>query len=103
MNRTTITVFALALVVIVAGCDEFKTVAEIETEATAFDRMIDGDAFKAATCVTLDSDGDGYVTCTVFRRAQEPYAIECTCRKGNHGCKPAALKLRGPGMSGTVQ
>ena len=52
----------------------------------------------AVTCAETDSDGDGYVTCTVFRGVGEPLPIECgserfciwNCKRG---CKYVPIKV----------
>ena len=31
------------------------------------------------SCVQSDSDGDGYCSCTIFRKDEDPLAIECGC------------------------
>lgn len=43
-------------------------------------------------CAGYDSDGDGYVSCTIFREGQEPLFVECsrktwTLTKGCRGQK----------------
>lgn len=45
--------------------------------------------FKGVGCSTADSDGDGYVSCTVNRgQDREPMMIECRRLTGS-GCKLA--------------
>lgn len=58
------------------------------------------DATGKVTCVASDSDGDGYVSCTVFRTKGDPVAIECGSQKFcacncAKGCKAAVAKIRG--------
>ncbi len=54
-----------------------------------------GVPFTGVTCVDMDSDGDGYVSCTVFRTGQDPYPIECAREwSRNKGCKTAMPKVR---------
>ena len=53
-------------------------------------------------CADTDTDGDGYVTCTVFRGTQEPLQIQCGSQRWcvancARGCKYQSLgKLYAP-------
>jgi hypothetical protein len=64
-------------------------------EAKDFVKNIDN--ATNVTCNDSDSDGDGYVSCTVFRKGADPLAISCgaenwcmtNCAKG---CKITPIK-----------
>jgi hypothetical protein len=61
--------------------------------AQAFAAQID----PAATveCVDRDSNGDGYVSCTVFRPGKPPIGIECASGFSiNNGCRMPKLSSR---------
>ena len=46
-----------------------------------------------ATCVKMDSDGDGYISCTVMVNDQ-PVAIECTGWLNiNNGCRKPKFNI----------
>ena len=52
------------------------------------------------SCARSDSDGDGYVTCTLFMEEGEPMGAECGAQKYcgcncAEGCKPLTHKIRG--------
>lgn len=73
--------------------------ASIDAEANQFATNIRGAA--GTSCVAIDSDGDGYCSCTVFREREQPLGILCGCgfsskagaNLGGTGCKlaPAAM------------
>lgn len=47
----------------------------------------------AISCVKIDSDGDGYVSCTVLTK-EGPQAIECTgSLTFNSGCRTPKFKI----------
>lgn len=75
------------------GANNTKTMADIEADAVKFGSNMDGKPPRAVQCMDVDSDNDGYVTCTVFRVDRDPYAIECAIRKDWHGCKPKVPKV----------
>lgn len=49
------------------------------------------------SCADQDTDGDGYVTCTVFRRGLDPIPIQCGseryCVNCARGCKYVPVKV----------
>lgn len=53
-----------------------------------------------ASCVSYDSDGDGYVSCTLFLEGGQTMAIECAGHtwtgKWNSGCRVAQMKVPVP-------
>jgi hypothetical protein len=58
------------------------------------------DATGNVDCVAKDSDGDGYVSCTIFRKEGDPVAVECGAEKWcgcncAEGCKAAQPKIKG--------
>lgn len=94
-------IIAFVLIVSILGatgngcaCPSSKT-ADTEDDARTFARNT-GDEITGVSCVDRDTDGDGYVSCTVFRRGKDPLAIECA--RGwtmNRGCKLAKWKVNG--------
>jgi prepilin-type N-terminal cleavage/methylation domain-containing protein len=49
-----------------------------------------GDTIIKVDCVDRDTNGNGYVTCTIFRKEKDPLSIECASRWSfNTGCKIA--------------
>lgn len=75
------------------SCRTFRTMPEIERDAASFAEKMDGHPPRGVSCVNVDSDDDGYVTCTVFRVDRDPYSIQCAIRVGWEGCKPTIPKL----------
>lgn len=74
------------------GCHTMRSLRDIETDAAGFALKMDGKAPRGVECVNIDSDDDGYVTCTVFRVDRDPYSIQCAARAGWEGCKPTIVK-----------
>lgn len=59
--------------------------------------MGEADIFLGVSCVERDSDGDGYVSCTIFRKGKDPIALECAYGgfwSAGPGCKMAQPKMR---------
>lgn len=59
-----------------------------EEEARTFASHVPG--ASGSTCMEIDSDGGGYVSCTVFRESAPPIGIECAARtflSPNRGCR----------------
>jgi len=73
--------------------------AAADASAKEFIKNIDG--AKSVVCADTDTDGDGYVSCTVFLQGNaEPMQIQCGsqtyCFNCARGCKyEPAMKLRG--------
>lgn len=66
----------------------------VKTEAETFARSM-GESYTGINCVTYDSDGDGYVSCTIFRSGKDPLPIECARKwSRNSGCKLAMPQVR---------
>ena len=51
---------------------------------------------RAISCVGMDSDGDGYVSCTIMPKAEgsDPIQVECTGVSLNSGCRFPKANLR---------
>jgi len=62
------------MILVLVGCHNADT-TEAKKQADAFARKIPG--FQSVECVDSDSNGDGYVSCTVFRGDRDPVAIKC--------------------------
>lgn len=78
----------------VDGCTNTRSMAEIEADAKRFGSTMGPDQVLGTSCVDYDSDRDGYVSCTVFRQAKDPLAIECLIIAGRSGCKLSIAKSR---------
>lgn len=80
-------IVAMALVIGACGLGEAKVSAEKFAEQHFQDDV------QSVTCMTRDSDGDGYVSCTVFLKSTptQPMAIECATgiMSCNSGCRMA--------------
>lgn len=81
-----------ALLMGVGSCQSNKT--DAEAEATSFAQSM-GIKVKAVNCVDRDSDGDGYVSCTVSEEvngATKLHAVECASGwSWNSGCRMQKL------------
>jgi prepilin-type N-terminal cleavage/methylation domain-containing protein len=91
---TLVEVFIAVTVLVVVGAFLLRVTGagggeSVEKEASAFAKNISPDA--KVTCVDIDSDGDGYVSCTVFPpEGKPPVAIECASSYSpNNGCRIA--------------
>ncbi len=67
-------------------------VADARKQAEAFAKKIPG--ATEVQCTDSDSDGDGYVSCTVFRGSDDPLPIQCGAENWcvsncAHGCRIA--------------
>jgi hypothetical protein len=50
---------------------------------------------KGLSCVKTDSDGDGYVSCTIATEDGKTHAVECTSAwTRNAGCRTPKLRTR---------
>ena len=75
-----------------------RLLTEIEADAVRFGASMDGKPPRSVECMNVDSDDDGYVTCTVFRVDRDPYPIQCAVRIGWTGCKPTPIKVPAPSV-----
>ena len=55
---------------------------------------------QSVSCVNMDSDGDGYISCTIAQKANDgtvkPIAIECaSLLSPNKGCRSPKAVVRG--------
>ncbi len=75
----------LLAIIMLAACGH-KDKSELEKEAMSYATK-EGGNVKAVNCVTLDSDGDHYVTCTIFYGDRQKEEILCTIDKSDEGCK----------------
>lgn len=69
------------------GCWFNRATQSTTDDAKAFAVKM-GETDPKVECTTYDTDGDGYVSCTVFRKDKDPVAIECA--RGfsmNSGCR----------------
>jgi hypothetical protein len=91
---TRLALLALALI----GCARVD-IDEVRHEASDYARNLPGTT--NVVCADADSDGDGYVSCTVFRGSGDPIAIQCGAERYclfncAHGCKYMPIP-RSPG------
>lgn len=84
---------------LLASCSRTDS-KEAESAARDFARNVPGTT--GVNCATSDSDGDGYVSCTIFRGTGEPMQVQCgsetlcvwNCARG---CKYVpSMKVSGP-------
>lgn len=69
-----ITVLLVLAVLVLASCERTDITAA-NISAGEFAKHVDGST--GVTCAEVDTDGDGYVSCTVFRGHDEPMQIQC--------------------------
>jgi hypothetical protein len=68
----------ILLVIALAACSHADA-DKAKREAQDFMQHIDG--ATSVECNDTDSDGDGYVSCTVFRKGDDPLPISCGAEK----------------------
>jgi len=87
-------VATICLVVGIVGmtaCVDHKNEAESQARKWATSMGLD---VKGVNCVNHDTDGDGYVSCTVSDANEKLHAIECTGKyTWNSGCRTPKLNL----------
>lgn len=93
MTKYVLTISFLAII----ACNRTDKAAA-DAAAKEFITHIDG--AQSVLCAETDTDGDGYVSCTVFMKGEEPMQIQCGsetyCINCARGCKyEPALRLRG--------
>lgn len=79
------TILILSLISLL-GCKAHKSQTKLEAEASEYAKR-EGGNVRAVNCVTLDSDGDHYVTCAIFRGDNTREEILCTIDADENGCK----------------
>lgn len=105
MTKVASTFVALGALFTLAGCPNMtgghKSVAEEEAKMWAADLNLELDA---VTCREKDTDGDGYVSCTIKTKDGQLLERECAGARStdnmirNSGCRDAKIKM--PGISG---
>ncbi len=83
----------ILILILLASCDAKECQEPAEPEpgpedyAIAFARQM-GEQNPNVTCVTMDTDHDGYVSCTIFRKERDPLPVECATKwTWNKGCR----------------
>jgi len=77
---------AITLLAVLSACGIDGTKAR--KNADTFTRTALGATPKKITCQNTDSDGDGYVSCTVRDSEGELYALQCSgAFSFNSGCR----------------
>lgn len=82
---------SIGLTLCLTGCNDYE---KAEAAAGDYAQKLPG-ATGHVNCVPRDSDGDGYVSCSVFLKKGPPIGIECLAvpwRRG--GCKVAAIRVK---------
>lgn len=79
----------LMLLIVSASCSNADP-QEAQRLAEQFAQHVDG--ATSVLCNDTDSDQDGYISCTVFRKDQDPLSLQCGAEKVcgcncAHGCK----------------
>lgn len=82
------------LILVLFGCNN-ADVKDAQTQAETFMKQIPG--AMSVQCNDSDSDGDGYVSCTIFRGSADPLAIQCGAENWcvtncAHGCRLATVR-----------
>lgn len=93
MTKYVLTISFLAVI----ACNRTDKAAA-DAAAKEFITHIDG--AQSVLCAETDTDGDGYVSCTVFMKGEEPMQIQCGsqayCFNCARGCKyEPSMKFRG--------
>ena len=96
----TITLLALPALLALTACPNMtgahKGVAEDEAKEWAKELDMD---LKSVSCVAKDTDGDGYVSCTLMMGDGSTKAVECAGARGdgtwirNSGCRDPKLSV----------
>ena len=82
----------LLLVLLFVGCHDYKGA---EKAAGEYAKKLPGSTGEVS-CMRVDSDGDGYVSCSAFMRDGPPVALECLVVWWREsGCKAALPKFGG--------
>jgi hypothetical protein len=87
----------IAAILIMAACHN-ADVASARKQAEEFAKEIPGAV--RVQCNDSDSDGDGYVSCTIFRGSNDPLPIQCGAENWcvtncAHGCRLAIPTTKG--------
>jgi hypothetical protein len=82
------------LILMLVGCHN-ADIADARHQAEKFMQKIPG--AQSVLCNDSDSNGDGYVSCTIFRGSADPVAIQCGAENWcafncAHGCRLAAIQ-----------
>lgn len=96
----------LLITLTLLSCRQPSDYRAAEKSAHEFIQHIDN--AKDVSCTQVDTDNDGYCTCTVFRKdGLEPMSIQCGCAPEPQGCwsSPPArgCKITQPKMNVNVQ
>lgn len=91
-------IIGLVLLVVIFGMQGCNKAGEEATQdAIKFGKNM-GENITGVDCVKYDSDGDGYVSCTLFLRDKPPFAIDCAAHSlaswRNSGCRLQKPALR---------
>jgi hypothetical protein len=83
------TIFVVVAALALVACSKTDP-AEAERAATEYAKKVK-DSTGEVSCTQKDTDGDGYVTCTVFMVSGEDRSVECGaerfCLDCARGCK----------------
>lgn len=72
-----------------------------KAEAQQYGKEMFGDSYQGVSCASADTDGDGYVTCSISVKQPngtlEVVGIECAGAwniNNNKGCRPQNMRIR---------
>lgn len=86
---------ALGMVAAVAGVVWTVTKGNDNAENSARDWAHGVQGSTGVKCTSYDTDGDGYVSCTIFRESGDPLFVECgSGLMLNEGCRAPKAVLR---------
>lgn len=85
MLKTATCLSLTTIALLIPGCMSSEEVQSIATSnMTAF--AVNSGLYQAVSCVGMDSDSDGYVSCTVIDlQTRQPITLDCSYR--TDGCK----------------
>lgn len=78
------TIFILCAVFAFTACDRTDEQAA-EKSAIEYSQNIEGATGKVS-CTADDSDGDGYVSCSIFVKGESPVNVQCGAEKYCFNC-----------------
>lgn len=90
MNKPLAAVLAIGLTLTLAACKRELSAEERENARNGVLEYANNAGGKAGSCSGIDSDGDGYVTCSVTFpsfNGGRPEQKDLLCAYGSKGCK----------------
>ena len=82
-----------AVVVGISCRSAVSSKGEAERSAKAWAAQLGGEV-TGVNCTRNDTDGDGYVSCTIFRKDKDPISVDCAARfTMNDGCRLSKTRI----------